>query len=117
MKKKMLKRKKKTWEKKTACRSSSRVKKPRKNQEKSSNQEKACQRNQKSRNGKYHWIWKEKRWQGDREINTLIKKICSGEEKTWVSLIKKKLLIRTWNLCNRMTMKMDYVKAVLKEKD
>jgi len=30
--------------------------------------------------------------------------------------MKKKLLIGTWNLCNGMTMKMDYIKAVLKEK-
>ncbi len=30
--------------------------------------------------------------------------------------MKKKLFIRTWNFCNKMTMKMDYIKAVLKEK-
>jgi hypothetical protein len=30
--------------------------------------------------------------------------------------MKKKLLIGTWNLCNEMTMKMDYMKAVLNEK-
>ena len=30
--------------------------------------------------------------------------------------MKKKLFIGTWNLCNGMTMKMDYIKAVLKEK-
>jgi hypothetical protein len=30
--------------------------------------------------------------------------------------MKKKLLIGTWNLCNGMTMKMDYLRAVLKEK-
>jgi hypothetical protein len=30
--------------------------------------------------------------------------------------MKKKLLIRTWNLCNRKTIIIDYVKAVLKEK-
>ena len=30
--------------------------------------------------------------------------------------MKKKLLIGTWNLCNGMTMKMDYVKAILNEK-
>jgi len=30
--------------------------------------------------------------------------------------MKKKLLIGTWNLCNGMTMKMDYVKVVLNEK-
>jgi hypothetical protein len=31
--------------------------------------------------------------------------------------MKKKLLIGTWNLCNGLTIKMDYVKAVLKEKN
>ena len=30
--------------------------------------------------------------------------------------MKKKLLIGTWNLCNGITMKMDYIKAVLKQK-
>ena len=70
-----------------------------------------------TKTGKYNCIWKEKRkWQGAIDINTSNKTICSGEEKTWLSLMKKKLLIRTWNLCNRKTIIIDYVKAVLKEK-